>query len=257
MKKQTSPTPVPTVQQPPSLADHMEEHPIVQWVSKNGLSLIYLIIGTIFLFMLIYRFYGGSSKSQQDFYVAESSMTELQEDPQEPQVALAKLQTILKAYPELQPKYDGLIAQALLNGGHVQEAKPFAELAINRTESENAPFFTDFAQTSLLIAEKQYGEALQRAQALNQKMLEQEGFRKDNNLLFAYNLMRIGMLQEQTGAGDDAKRTWKEWMAYAEKANENASAANMSTNGFLLLTRVISEGKLSILNYISHQENLK
>ena len=254
MKKNHPNSPEPTIPPHHSLADHLEEHPVVHWFSKNGLSVVYMVIGAIFLLMLIYRYYGGSAKSQQDFYEAESSLQKLQKF-----LGIAgrfgTLRTILNAHPELHPKYDGLIAQVLLNEGNVQEAKPFAELAIHRTESENAPYFTDFAQTTLLIADKQYSEALQRAQALSQKMLEQETFQKENRLLFAYNLLRIGMLQQELGAYEDANKTWKEWMGYAEKANQTASAATMNTNGFLLLTRAFSEGKLTLLNYMTHQEN--
>jgi tetratricopeptide (TPR) repeat protein len=259
MKKQhpSSSSSSPTIPpQPLSLADHLEEHHVVQWLSKHGLTLIYFLLGAFFLFLLWYRFLGGNYHSEQNFYEAESSLIKLQNDPQDSQAALEKLRALLKAHPELHASYDGLIAQALLNEGDVKEATAYAEPTIERTKSENAPFFTDFAQTSLLIADKKYSEALQQAQALNKKIHDEQGARQENTLLFAYNLLRIGMLQQELGKTEEANQTWHEWMGYAQKTNENMTSKRLG-DGFLLLQRIFSDGKLSLLNYIAHQENLQ
>lgn len=254
MKKQTN---VPSPPAPtPSLADHLEEHPYIQWFSKNGQAILYLLLGAVILFVLLYRFFGGSEKSQQDFYEAESSLLTLQQNPEDTQNALDRLQKILKAHPELHAKYDGLIAQALLNKGDVQEAKPFASLAIERTKAENSPYYTDFALTTLLIAEQKYDEALLQAKALLQKMQAQEEKQNDNSVLFAYNLLRIGMLQQQLGAMEDAQQTWKEWIGLAEQSS-NRISSGINSNGFYQLNRAFTEGKLSLFNYMTAQENLE
>lgn len=252
MKKSTPSSPSTSTSPNPTLADQLEEHPMVQWFSNNGLTVVYALLGCALLFMLIYRFYGGSTQSQQDFYEAESSMTELQQSPEDAKASLAKLEKILYRNPDLHAKYDGLIAQALLNLNNVQEALPFAENAIARTKSENAPFFTDFANTTLLIAEKKYDQALQNAKDLNKKITEQTEALKENSLLFAYNLLRIGMLQQQLGQKEEARQTWKQWMEFAKNATEKSSAANMN-EGFLTLNQVFIDGKLDLLNYMSHQ----
>lgn len=246
MKKQhLSSTPSPVR---PTLADQLEEHPIVQWFSKHGLTLLYVILGAILAFILLYRYFGGRERSIQDFYDAESNMKLLQQQPSDVQAVLSQMQTILSAYPELHPKYDGLIAQALLNERDVNQAKPFAQLAIERTQSENAPFYTNFAQTTLLIAEHQYDAALTQAKELKQKLLEQDSVQqKEMNLLFAYNLLRIGMLQQQLGAMEEAQKTWKEWGSYVEEGS------NTHSEGFKSLSRAFSEGKLSLMDYMQHE----
>ncbi len=166
-----------TNQNPPlptsmDLASKLEEHPIVQWFAENGKSLLYVLGAGILLFILGYKLANGASnQSEMDYVQAQNEFNRFQtsEERDAQEDSFQKLVAVMDRHPELHAKYDGLIAQTLLNRSQTADAKKFASSALERTKSENEPFYTDFAQTTLLIAEEKYADALQRAQALQQK----------------------------------------------------------------------------------------
>lgn len=238
-------------------ASKLEEHPVVQWFAENGKSLLYALGGGILLFILGYKLVNGTgSKSEADFLQAQGDFVRFQESPDREiqEESFKKLVALLDRHPELHAKYDGLIAQTLLNRSQTAEAQKFAQGALDRTRSENDPFYSDFAQTTMLIAESKYADALQRAEALKQKMLPL--VTKERNfggLLYADNLVRIGMLQQQLGDTKGELQTWQEWKKLAGFSKES-SVNEIDPLSFQAINSLYSEGKISLMNYIEFRE---
>lgn len=257
MKKQ--PFNSPELSTKVSFADTLNEHPLMHWISENGRTLIYILIGLIALFVVIYRFSAGKNvKAENDYLSADAELSIFQngvkgdDNPAIRQNAFEKLDAILKRHPELHPKYDGLIAQTFINQHDGAEAQKFGTLAINRTLDENRPFFSDFAQITLLIAQAQYNDALKRSIELKDKMLEST--EKVNSLLFAWNLTRIAFLQQQTEAKEEELKTWQLWKQFAGLSGASPSE-KIETAGFFQVSNAFQEGSLSLLNYLEMREN--
>lgn len=233
----------------------LDDNPFMLWITQYGRTLMYALLGLIVAGILIYRFYSVHEEKQEaEYWTAEKEFrllakpVENNKGPAINEEALAQLRAVIERHPALQAKYDALIAQTLLDHGDIKDALPFANNAINRTLSENQPFYSEFAKTSLLISEQKYDAALKSSQALQQKMqelkqkTEQNGQRHFGDTLFALNFLRIGMLQQQLGLKSDELKTWQEWKKLAK------------TSGFEQQQLLFSEGRVSLVDYINLRE---
>ncbi len=229
------------------LADLLEENQIIHWISTNGRVLLIAFFAIIALFFLSYRIsFGNMVKSEVNFINAENDYQRFAKEKISAKQLenLDQLKAILSQMPELEPKYDGLIAQTLITENEVIASLPFATRAIDRTKSENSPFYSDFSSNTLTIAEQKYAEALTNALVLKQSLLNSE---KSNELLFAYNLLRVASLQQLLNLEQDELNTWSEWKALAN--------ANINNENFRELLNQFNNENLSLTNYIETREN--
>lgn len=256
MKKNSQPDTTTFIDKP-DLADTLEENASIKWIVDNASTIFFVSIGLIALLSLVYRFaFADFVKSEEDFITADTTYQQFQKakEPEKKLELLSRLNTLINRHPELHAKYDGLIAQTLINQGSFAEALPFANLAIERTETENAPFYTSFAKSTLLIAESRYEDALTETAQLSSLLTEHLKKQKSEkhlssvNVLFAYNLLRMGMLQQQLNLKDQELKTWTEWKRLANEAN-NADV-------FQKLNSYFQDGKVNLNNYIETREKL-
>jgi hypothetical protein len=261
MKKQTN-----DASSPGEVYNSWDESPFIQWISQYGRYLFLAVIGFITLLLVVYRMIsGGSGNAERDYLAADDAFALFARpapadvDSAASKDALAQLQTLLNRYPELHAKYDGLIAQTLIYRGQQNEAAQFAALTLNRTADENSPFYTDYSQNTLLIGSKHYSDALARAQSLQQKMLDgvkQGQARAFGDTLFAFNLVRIGMLQQQLGLKKEELQTWQEWKGYLNHTSSPATLGLISSSAFQKQVEQFTENKISLLSYIEAREKL-
>lgn len=228
------------------LAHSFEDNRFIQWITEHGTTAILSVLAALAILGLGYRFIsGGSAKAESDFMNAENDYVIFKRGVAEgtsvasPEEAFQKLQEILKARPELNAKYDGLLAQTLINRNNLQEAEVYAKRTLTRTDSDHLPFYTDYSETTLLICNQQYQEALIKALQLKQQMVDSnhQGY---GNTLFVFNLLRIAMLEQQAGTAEDELKAWQ-----ALKGNEK---------GYALLQQHFEEGGVSLANYIEARE---
>jgi hypothetical protein len=225
-----------------------EDNQVVRWLFDYGRQLLFGLLGLLVILLIAYIFTSTSKKSAENDYV--NSMNEFQlfarnptneDDALVSKDALAKLQIILDRHPELHAKFDGPIAQVLIDRGETQLALNSANLAIGRTKEENYPFYTEYSQTTLLIGEQKYQEALDRSQSLLNQMnslpkTESPAF---GDTLLAYNLLRIGMLQQKLEMKQDELKTWREWQKLSK-----------TSKTFAQQIKHFEEGDLTLSNYI-------
>src|SRR3989344_1708766 len=124
------------------------------WVISGGIALV---------FMLFWggRFLGWFQGDARVDYVA-AQLAYRKWDVQ-------KLEKLIQRHPELHAKYDAAIAQKLLSSSERGLANGYASATLKRVESVS-PYYTDFANGTLMIAEKKLAEALTLAKQLKEKM---------------------------------------------------------------------------------------
>lgn len=245
-----------------------EDNRFIQWISQHGLNVLYGLLAVIAIVVIGYRLlYGGGSKGESDYYNAENDYQVFAKNVAsgstvEAKEQLTKLQAIIQDHPELHAKYDGLLAQGLLNLGDVAEAQPYAARTLERTRDDKLPFYSDYASTTLLIAQQNFSDALKKAEELKQKMLDNAaaagndaGKRDFGDILFAFNMLRIAMLEQQIGDKQGELQSWQELKRYAKWSGEAPSSA-INPLAFQILLNHFEEGKVSLLNYIDAREKV-
>ncbi len=229
-----------------SLADVLEESSTLQWLTHHGLTLFFTLLGALVAAILIYKMaFGASEKSASTFINAENAYQSFisKNHPED----LQKLNALIKEHPELHAKYDALIAQDLISQGKTEAALPYAQPSLKRTNTENSPFYISYAESSLLIGEKKYAEALSAALALKD-LMKKDATGNYGDILYGLNIIRIGMLQKELGLAKDEAALWKEWKDYAVLNKDNPEFKN--------LTNYFQEGKISLIDYIEVREKL-
>jgi hypothetical protein len=226
----------------------LEDNPGIQWIIKNGRYLLWAVLAFVALALLIYRFSASETvKAEKDYIDADRAFQTLQEvniTDVASKEALQKLAAIMLRQPELHAKYDGPIAQTLINRGDIDSATEYANLAIARTKSEESPYYTDYSQTTLLIGKKSYSEALKQAIAL-QAHLDKADKSDKGVVLMTYNLWRIALLQKELGLKSEELKTWQQWkLFYSENRGPVLEA----------IVAAFTEGKVTMLEFIETRE---
>lgn len=258
-----SKTPKNTSEEKFDFIDRIKETPYFQWFLDNGAKLPYIFGGMILVIALIFKFSTSKNNQAESNYLLAENYFQLltrylqgeSEGSKEVLVTLDKLAEITKSYPELNSRYDGLIAQLLLAMNKEKEAEPYAARTLQRTKKDNTPYHTAFSETTLLIAKGNYAEALDRAKELQKQLNTATETGKPNfqyNYLFAYNLLRIAMLEQQIGTSQGEKAAWEEWLAnFHQTQDEGLEKA------FLTLNQELTEGKFSLIDYINARTDSK
>lgn len=247
MKKQIS-------TEPSQLEHHLQQftddHPIMQWLEKYGKILLISAAACLVVLFAIYRISSSNTaKAEADYLEATQQYALFQK--KDDKAAFEKLQAILNRRPELHPKYDGLIAQTLLNRNDPQAAEPFIALLFSRLSNDHVPFYETFASISLLISQGNYPEALAQSKELQQTLLKNATIAKQErtfgDILFAYNLLRIAMLEQKAGTPEGEQAAWSEWTSYSKASTNSAS---IKAAPFYTLDSLFGEGSLTLNDYI-------
>lgn len=226
-----------------SFSDMLAEHPLIHWISDNGRTLSYLLLGSLCFIYFLYHLLGGStSYPEKDFFQANRDLTNLQSEPNsnERQKALESLTRLLKKHPELQAEYDGIIAQDLLNHGEVQGALPYAQRNLDRVRGDHVTLYINYAKTTLLMGNKSYDDALKQALDLKQQILDyrkETGLATSGQLLYAFNLLRLATLSQQMENKTLELTSWQELQSLDFKILE-------------AIGPVFQEGHLTLQDYI-------
>jgi hypothetical protein len=232
-----------------------EETPLISWLVHYGRYLLLGISLVAALILIAYQIQRTSvQKAERNYIAAEREFNQfknlsLQQESGQISASLETLAEILQQHPELQTKYDGQIAQILIASENPEAAIPFAYRTQARTFTENAPFYSEYAENSLLIASKQYTQALENAQSLNKRMGEKvqtaSASRDFEQTLLFFNLLRIAALQRQLGLTVQEGETWREWKDLIKKGNFKKELA------------LFQVGQFSLQKYVDARESLK
>lgn len=207
-------------------------------------SLSAFILGSAILIV-----YGQSGPSQETYLEAESAFEKWVASPKD-EILFKNMQAALDKVPQLESKYNPIIAQTLLDraerSSEAERAISFALKSLGPIQQE-APFHAAYAANSLYIEKGAYQEALQRAVLLKEEMTKgcdlqkfKEEPRTGGSLLYAYNLVRIAFLQQKLANRPGEKAAWLELEDFVP--NSHALFANFREKG-VDLTDYIAERK--------------
>ena len=232
------------------------ETPIVDFLTNYGPKLLYALLGLMVLFFFVYR-YSSNKKADSitDYLNADVYFQRFVSSP-EPAIladneAYVKLTDIMNRHPELNAKYDGDIAQALLERNQIAEAKVYADRVFKRVASEDVNDYISFSQASLLISENQPKQALESAKALQQTMKSQidaKGPLFFGPALFAFNELRIATLApSQTSITALQKQL-------VDSTDSKTSNDTLVKKGYRQLQEHFNNGTTNLSNYIEMQK---
>lgn len=153
--------------------------------------------------------YFNSGPNAINYAEAESAFAQWKDSPLDEKLYMS-MQEAIKAVPSIGKKYEATIAQNLLNTDRMEEALVMANRSIERVKDE-APFHVTFAESSLLIEQGNFQQALENAVALKEEMGSTFGSSdKGGSLLYIHNLLRIACLQQALHNGPGEKVAWEE-----------------------------------------------
>ncbi len=230
---------------------HWTDHPAVEWISNNKQSILWIIVGLFAVLILSYRILmTRTMNAETDFFRSQTDFTKFQDAALNSNnhlidaASLSNLEVLMKSYPELHEKYDGPLAQTLLIEEQLPQAEAYAKTTFKRTANDSIDLYHDYAATSLLIGNKQYPEALTRAQELNSRMSLET--RRPQDTLYFFNLIRLAFLNQQLGFAREEKQLWENLKNFQPQAS-SAEVFNLFKIGQATLNQYI-EMRLKILD---------
>ncbi len=221
----------------------------IDWIQSHGKTLLYAALGVILaLFALFHVMARSRSAAPTDYAAAEAAYLSWVADASEGDPLLNDLKPLMDKHPELHAKYDPLLAQRLL----LEKDPSYASNTLKRIDKE-APYFSQFAHTSLLIAQGTFSSALEEAQKLKQALEADDLFWEKQSqavrhgaILYAFNLVRIAMLAQKIGDAEGELLAWEEW--------EKREGKTYHPEALFLLEQVFREQDLSLSDYIAYRK---
>jgi hypothetical protein len=189
--------------------------------------------------------YFQSGPNALNYAAAEAIFAEWEASPTDERLYKSVRETI-RSMPDLQKKYESVIAQKLLDADKIDEALTMAHRSLNRVKEE-APFHATFAKTSLLIEQGGFQEALENAVALKEQMGSSFATEiKGGSLLYFHNLLRIACLQQELKNRPGEKAAWEELEKFLQ--NETGLAHTLLGS--------FSEKQINLSQYISERKKM-
>lgn len=234
----------------------------MSWLHRHGR---WLALGLITLFSLGgWALYQAQKDQQQreDCYLAAPHLVQqlqtaaLRQKNDLFEQSLFELQKTLALLPDLKIKYDGLLAQDLLLEHRGSCALPYGTHALQRSEALLPPLYYQFSQTSLLIGQGLYQEALVATQKLEEDLLAAVQTPRPNfealSILYAMTLVRKAMLHQNLGTLDQELQAWGQIKNLISSTLDSPLSHESAR---LWLAEHFSYGSLSLLDYIQSRQD--
>lgn len=196
--------------------------------------------------------------AQVDYLAAEIAYHHWEEGKNDD---LVKLQKLIQKHPELHAKYDGAIAQQLLSSSEKGLATSYGKATLKRI-GDFSPYYKEFSSCSLLIADQKLTEALQNAKTLKASMDSDDRFWEKKSelvrhgcILYAYNLLRIAMLEKAAGTPKGELSAWAEMKKNAGWHGTQPTSRTYDPEAYLLLGQNFQNQETSLLDYIKYRED--
>jgi hypothetical protein len=226
-------------------------HPAIEWLSNHKNILIWVFAGLIIALIFATRLITWRTlDAEKDFFQAQTAFTQFEQtagnatDGTATAADLEQLQVIMQRHPELKPKYEGSLAQTLLITGQVPQAQAYIEDIFKRTEPDHLQLYQNYTQTSVLIGQERYADALQNAKQLKSD-LDQIGAGA-NPILYVYNLIRLAMLHQQMGQSEEELKAWEELQNQTQRLEAALEASQAFQVGNASLNQYMEERKSAL-----------
>lgn len=187
--------------------------------------------------------YSQSGPSHASYLIAETAFEKWSSSPNDTSL-FRDMQAALRKVPQLESKYEALIAQTLLdraqNEEQIAQAVTFAAKSLSSSLHEEVPFHAAYGENSLKIEQGAYQEALEKAVSLKEAMGKVPEMISPKSPLYVYNLIRIASLQQKLANRPGEKAAWEELEQFL--STSNPAVQNFQEKG-LDLSHYIAERK--------------
>lgn len=204
-----------------------------------------MIIGTssVLAGITILIVYFQSGPNASTYAKAQSAFQEWQLAPEDEKLYKIMREAILPV-PDLQRKYEPVIAQKLLDTHKIDQALAVAGRSLQRVKKE-VPLHAAYGETSLLIEQGNFQKALENAVALKEQMgTAYLSELKAGSVLYVHNLLRIACLQQRLQNRPGEKSAWDEL---------DAVLRSQSPVSDLVLSS-FTEKKIDLVHYIAERK---
>lgn len=186
------------------------ESPFIEWVTEHGKKIVWGFVTALLILFLLFKLYSGSqAKAEKDFMEAAKLEPTLFQ-PAKAEETLEKLANLVSRHPSLQAEYDGLMAQSYLNLGQVEKAAPLVERTLGRIALDDVAAYEKSSEIALLISQGELETAYPLALTLKERL------KGEASVLYFFNLLRLGMLEQALDKKAEEKQTWEEFLSYKQ-----------------------------------------
>lgn len=193
---------------------------VLFWIVDKKMYFFSLFACVLFINVIIYKVKPLiSNKTPEGAILANQTYSDWKDASFKDSEKLDKLKSLVKKYPNLQPKYEGLIIQNLLmNDKLSKDDNSLADKALERIKSD-LPFYYEYSKNAILINNGEFQEALNKSKELKTKMLGNFSLLEAKGLeayciLFSFNLLRIALLEEKLSNVNNELLAWQELEDY-------------------------------------------
>lgn len=228
------------------LGNALLELPAIQWIKDHKKQISYGALLFCLFLVFLYRLFASQTAKAEENYLALAQSAAIVNNPEAPAekraAALSDLRQLLESSPNLQAKYDGLIAEQLILEKKLDEAAPYINRTFARVKEEDSPYYIAYSKTSIALADGKKEEALKESYILRDKMLQvapAERSTQFGGVLYAFNQIRIALLEKGFQNKDAEKKAWQE----LQQMNGPNSPVSISKQDFKrVMTHFDNEG---------------
>jgi len=228
----------------------------LNWFVKKRLVICSFFVLFILICIAAYQVVSFfEKKTYKDFIAADLAYSKWNED-----IALNghfdRLTKLMNKHLSLKQKYEGLITQGLILSNHFEEAMQMASIPIKKTK-RLLPHYTNFSKNSLIIAQKNYSQALVNAYRLKKEVMLDPSFLQSEDsrtsILFALNLLRICFLEKIMRNEPAEYIAWCEVENYL-KLNNSTKTQIKDKELYSFLRLFQSNSQFDLVDYIKHRK---
>jgi len=231
------------------------------WIIEKRIYFLSLMASIIFINVILHKMMPLFGKRSPEGYVlAHHYYSDWKDSSFNDYEKLNKIKYILRKYPSLKPKYEGLILQNLLIKENAlgEYTDKFAGSLLERTKSE-LPLYFEFSKISILIKKKDYLKALEASKELKFKMLNDLTFLENESLpagavLYAFNLLRMAILEGKLNNYKQELAAWVEFEEYL-KLNSNENLNKQIAIAAKVIKEIFNENNIELKDYILFRKN--
>lgn len=230
------------------------DHPLVEWFSSHKNTflwsvLVFIVALIVFAKVISWR----NLDAEKDYIQAEEAFAKFQQEsliPSESDAALKNLnilESVMAKRADLKPKYQGSIAETLLILSDGARAEGLVNDIFKRTSPDHLKFYQDFTKGSLYIAKKEFAKAIEECVKL-QTVLDLLDKSAVPATLYVFNLVRLGLLYEQSQNSAEELKVWDILKAHPEQISSAFSASNQLLPSLSSLNQYVDERRNSLMN---------
>lgn len=218
----------------------------VYWLMERKKHFSLILPLFIMLSFLGFKFFYTPPATERDFVNANLFLSNWEKNGEND--SFLRFMEMRKKHPELSLRYDTRVIQNLIAQSDFARASSMASKALERS-AKRVPSYSDFGQTTRLIENESYGEALKEAERLKIEMMEEE--RGSSSMLYALNLMRIACLNQKLGNFSDELFAWQQ---LKRLGSSDETPSPLRKEAFDKLVSHFTCQKVTLLDYIQHRE---